>query len=100
MDSLFATRMIRASRGPVLRTSCKISSEPRYRICKAPPRYSCAVKFRKNVTMRWSLHIRVPDDSVAGGRIEPVDAPLKIGDPVATRDALNEALKFRCVEKK
>lgn len=36
-------------------------------------------------------HIRVPDDSVAGYRIEPVDAPLKIGDPVATRDALNEA---------
>ena len=46
------------------------------------------------------LHIRVPDDSVADGRIEPVDAPLKIGDPVATRDALNETLKFRCAEKK
>lgn len=46
------------------------------------------------------VHINVPDDSVANDRFEPVDAPLKIGYHAATCDALNEALKFRCFEKK
>jgi hypothetical protein len=40
----------------------------------------------------------VAEVSVAGGRIEPADAPLKIGDAMAIRDALTEALKFRCVD--